>query len=361
MSTSFRTYRAIKQALLQAFRVRRQSHQECHVITLALLICGIVGSRQVQFAKVVEHAPFRARKNESIIKRFGRWVQHDDITYDAFFLPFAHAVVQALAHTALTLVLDGSTVGRGCIVLMASVVYRGRALPVAWMVVRGAKGHLPQELHCALVAQLRTIIPLDTQVTLLGDGEFDGTLLQGLIQSAGWRYICRTAATIVVQAHGNRFYVGDLPLKRDDAVAVFDAMVTNDNYGPVTVIGVWEADQDEPLYLVSNLQDVDAAIERYRLRFSIETLFADQKSRGFHVHKSQLREPTRINRLLIATCLAYLWVVAVGVFAHQQHWVAYFHRTDRCDLSLFQVGLRAITYALREGLRLPPCFVPPPE
>jgi hypothetical protein len=143
MSTSLRTYRAIKQALVQAFRVRRQSHQECYVLTLALLICGIVGSRYVQFAKVVEHAPFRARKNESVIKRFTRRVQHD------------------------------------------------------------------------------------------------------------------------------------------------------------------------------------------------------------------------ASRLLIATCLAYLWVIAVGVFAHQKRWVAQFHRTDRCDLSLFQVGLRAIPYALREGLRLPACFVPP--
>jgi hypothetical protein len=216
-------------------------------------------------------------------------------------------------------------------------------------------------MHCALITQLRTIIPLDTEVTILGDGEFDGTLLQATIQSAGWHYICRTAASIVVQAQGNRFHVGDLPLTRDDAVAVLDATITNDAYGPVTVIGVWEVVQDEPLYLVTTGQDVNAAIEQYRLRFSIETLFADQKSRGFHVHKSQLREPTRINRLLIATCLAYLWVLAVSVFAHHQRWVANFHRTDRCDLSLFQVGLRAITYALREGLRLPPCSVPPSE
>lgn len=361
MSTSFRTYRAIKQALVQAFRVRRQSHQECHVLTLALLICGIVGSRHVQFAKVVEHAPFRTRKNESVIKRFSRWVQHDDVSYDAFFLPFAQAVIAGLAHTALTLVLDGSTVGRGCMVLMASLVYRGRAIPLAWTVVRGTKGHLSQAMHCALVTQLHALIPGDTVVTIVGDGEFDGTTLQATIQAAGWRYVCRTATNIVVTAQGNRFQVGDLPLTRDDALAVLDARVTNDDYGPVTIIGVWEAEHDEPLYLVTNGPDVEAAITCYRLRFRIETLFADQKSRGFHVHKSHLRDPARINRLLIATCLAYLWVLAVGVFAHQQRWIAQFHRIDRCDLSLFQVGLRAITYALREGLRLPCCFVPPPE
>jgi hypothetical protein len=361
MSTSFRTYRAIQQALVQAFRVRRQSHQECHVLTLALLICGIVGGRHVQFAKVAEHAPFRQRKNESVIKRFSRWVQHDDVTYAAFFLPFAQAVIAGLAHTPLTLILDGSTVGRGCIVLMASLVYRGRAIPLAWIVVRGTKGHLPQEMHCALVAQLHALIPPGSEVTLLGDGEFDGTALQATIQAADWHYVCRTATNIVVTAQGNRFHVGDLPLSRDDAVAIHDARITNDEYGPLTVIGVWDAQHNEPLYLVTTMADAEAAIEHYRLRFTIETLFADQKSRGFQVHKSQLRDPARINRLLIATCLAYLWVLAVGVFAHEKRWVAQFHRTDRCDLSLFQVGLRAIPYALREGLRLPICFVPPPH
>lgn len=72
MSTSFRTYRAVKQALMQALHVRGQSQAESHIITLALMICGIVGSRQVQFAKVVEQAPVRGRKNERMITRFRR-------------------------------------------------------------------------------------------------------------------------------------------------------------------------------------------------------------------------------------------------------------------------------------------------
>ncbi len=38
----------------------------------------------------------------------------------------------------------------------------------------------------------------------------------------------------------------------------------------------------------------------------IETLFSDQKSYGFHLHLSHLSDPTRLSRLLIAACLAYL-------------------------------------------------------
>gem|GEM_PF-5245646 len=43
--------------------------------------------------------------------------------------------------------MDGSVVGRGCLALMLSVVYHGRALPLCWVVVRGAKGHFPETTH----------------------------------------------------------------------------------------------------------------------------------------------------------------------------------------------------------------------
>jgi hypothetical protein len=87
----------------------------------------------------------------------------------------------------------------------------------------------------------------------------------------------------------------------------------------------------------------------YRMRFRIERLFANHKSRGFHIQKSHLSDPERLARLLIATSLAYVWVHTLAVFAQEQNWVRQFHRSDRCDLSQFQIGIRALCYAHREG------------
>src|SRR5215211_4712482 len=178
MHINFQTYRSIKRTLAHTLHTRRDSHQEQHLNTLALLICGIVGAQHVQFAQVADHVPIRGRKNESLITRFRRWVKHEAITPEALWLPFASAVLQGLAPTPLTIVLDGTTAGRGCVVLMASVVYRGRAIPLLWTVVKGKKGHLPQDVHCTLIGRLQELIPSDAKVTLLGDGEFDGTELQ---------------------------------------------------------------------------------------------------------------------------------------------------------------------------------------
>ena len=353
MPMTFHTYRTIKRTLAQTLHAPPGSHQQQHLNTLAVLICGIVGAHHVQFAQIADHAPIRGCKNESLITRFRRWVKHKDVTPEAVWLPFARAVLTGLAHAPLTIVLDGTTAGRGCMVLMASVVYHGRAIPLLWTVVKGKKGHLPQDLHCALITRLQDVIPDTAQVVLLGDGEFDGTQLQAAIRTAKWEYVCRTGSNITIYAHDRVFAVGDLPLKRGEAVALADVEMTAERYGPVLLLGIWETNQDTPIYLVTSLSDPEMAADWYRLRFRIESMFANHKSRGFQIHKSHLHKPERLARLLLATSLAYLWVHEVAMFAQAQGWVAQFHRTDRCDLSLFQIGLRAMQYARRERKRIP--------
>jgi hypothetical protein len=356
MPISFQTYRTIKRTLAHALHARRGSHHEQHINTLALLICGIVGAGHVQFAQIAEHVPIRGRKNESLITRFRRFVTHEAITPDVLWLPFARAVVDSLAHSPLTIVLDATTAGRGCVVLMASVLYQGRAIPLLWTVVKGKKGHLPQALHCGLIERVQAVIPSTATVVVLGDGEFDGVELQATIRAARWDYVCRTGSNITIYAHDQVFTVGDLPIARGKSVAIADVEMTLARYGPVLLMGVWDDEQDAPIYLISSLTDADAAAGYYRKRFRIECLFANHKSRGFQIQKSHLSDPARLARLLIATSLAYLWVMAVAMFAQEQDWVSQFHRSDRCDLSLFQIGLRALRYAQREGKRIPVSF-----
>ncbi len=102
---------------------------------------------------------------------------------------------------------------------------------------------------------------------------------------------------------------GRWPRDRGELLAVRPAWLTAEQYGPVSILAIWEAGYEEPLYLVTNMADLKAALALYRKRAHIETFFSDQKSRGFHIHKSHLSDPKRLTRLLIASCLAYLWVV----------------------------------------------------
>jgi len=83
---------------------------------------------------------------------------------------------------------------------------------------------------------------------------------------------------------------------------------------------------------------------------ALRPFFSDQKSRGFNIQKSHLTDPQRLSRLLIAACLAYLWVVYLGALCDKEGWREIIHRKKRCDLSLFQLGLRLLEYFLNENL-----------
>lgn len=68
-------------------------------------------------------------------------------------------------------------------------------------------------------------------------------------------------------------------------------------YGPILLLCCWAKGYKDPLYLVTNLTSADEACRLYAKRFRIETFFSDQKSRGFHLHRSHLADPTRLSRL----------------------------------------------------------------
>src|SRR5947199_58756 len=254
--------------------------------------------------------------------------------------------------------MEGSGVGRGCCALMMHVISKGRALPLAWRVRQGPKGHFPEDLHIALVELIQACLPEGTQVVFLGDGEFDGTTLQATLNAAGWAYACRTALSTVATWEGVTFRLDTLGTcsKPGTLIELKEVQFTRDAYGPVMVLSCWAKGYQEPLYLVSNMDAAEEACRYYQKRFRIETFFSDQKSRGFHLHKSHLSDPQRLSRLFIAACLAYIGIVYLGSVCRQEGWVRIIHRRHRCDLSLFQLGMRLLEHFLNEDLPIPVAF-----
>ena len=68
-------------------------------------------------------------------------------------------MLRQLALETVGLVMDGRGVGRGCSALMIHVVYKGRALPLAWRVRHTPKGHFPEALHITVVELRREVSP----------------------------------------------------------------------------------------------------------------------------------------------------------------------------------------------------------
>ena len=362
MSDGKKVYRSVKNALHKLWPVEPRGNFARHVNSLAALISGIVNGRSSQLPKIAENVP-DGNKVESRVRRFSRWVDNTRIDYERYYLPFAEVLLKCLAANPLVFAIDGSTVGRGCICLMVSVIYQGRALPIAWLVVRGKKGHLPQDKHLQLVEELKRIVPQEASVYFLGDGEFDGTGLLEKITDYDWHYICRTAKTASVFVKGKKTNCGKLGngILSGQTNIYKDILFTNQQHGPLNLIVWWGKEYKEPIYWVSDPTSKTEACQVYKKRFRIETFFSDQKSRGFHIQKSHLSNPDKLARLLIAACLAYIWIVYLGNRCLNTGVHKLIHRTKRCDLSLFQLGLRYLKHILNEGIKIPVDFCLSPQ
>lgn len=361
MSDSRRQYRAIKKAMKQLYPEEPRGNLARHLETLAYMISGIIGGKSCQLPKIASQVPGEVHP-DSRTKQLSRWVQNENVTFDLYFLPFVQALLERLAAVRpLVLIMDGSAVARGCVTLMVSVIYAHRAIPIGWLVIEGAKGHFPTETHLALAREVKTRVPETATVIFLGDGEFDSPELQAELAGYQWQYVCRTAKNILIRVGEDWLSVADLAVTRGQHVFRKNVHFTKVAYGPVMVIAWWEARYPDPIYLVSNMASGQRACDWYRKRMHIETFFSDQKSRGFQIDRSHLSDPQRVQRLLIAASLAYLWVICLGTVAHDDEWLPIIHRRHRCDLSLFQLGLRLLDYLLNHDQPIPSSFALEPE
>lgn len=355
MSDNRRRFLALHAALRQFYPTKPSGNLARHLNTLAMLISGIVGSKQVHLPAIASKVP-TPTKPESRVKRFSRWVDNERIDIETYDFPYAQQILTNLAHQPLVLIVDSSPVGRKCRTLMLSVVSKKRALPIGWLVVKGNQGHFAEEDHIRLVEQVAELMPEDAEVRFLGDGEFDGVNLLQKLESYGWKYVCRTAKNTLMTHKGETLSFEEMAVTPGMRITLTQTKITRQRYGPLQAMAWWEHGEEHPLYLVSNLPILEDPGEWYAHRTTIETFFSDQKSRGFQLQKSHLSEPERLKLLMMAACLAYIWVVYLGAFAMQQGLNSVIHRTDRCDLSLFQLGLRLLEYYLNEELEIPADF-----
>jgi hypothetical protein len=278
------------------------------------MITGILVGKETRLPKIALNVP-EPIAAPSTEKRIKRLLINESVTEETFFFPFIRTLLLKLDLEELVVAVDGSVAGKDCICLMASLIYRNRALPLAFTVFKGKKGHLPEKAHIELVEKLKSVIPGEAKnVVLLGDGEFDGVELQKTLAGWGWKYVCRTACNTVLGVGDEEFSMDVLAsmLPEGHFNKLKNCTVTKKKYGPVTAIAWLAEDCEEPLFLVTNFVSASMACEYYGYRFTIETFFSDRKSRGFRIDKSHLSDPVRLARLLFGACLAYVWTIFFG-------------------------------------------------
>ena len=282
MSHSQRSYNRIFSTLKQFGPKNIAGQAVRHLIVFALMITGLVRSGKIALDEMASKSTkHKDSKTESRTKRFNRWLRNKKVDKETMYFPYIKEILAGLSGRTLIFTIDASSLGKHCAVLMISVIYKGRALPVIWAVREGNKGSFSEAEHIALLEELYELLQeieedleKKLDVVVVGDGEFDGVEFQKKCEEYKWEYVLRAAKNINCYEEEEKepFKPEDIA-QEGERINVEGVKYTKAKYGPVQIIAWWGEEYKEPIYLVTNVELAEEACELYRKRMFNRDIF----------------------------------------------------------------------------------------
>ena len=344
--------------LKKILRKKLRGHYLRRLRKLAAFIAGMLKSRSRQSdLRSIGKGLYwltNAYSREKAAKRFmyNKWISYEDF-YQPYLEVFINKLLAVMNMKHLTLIIDGSNVGNDHACLMVSLAFKKRAIPLRWIIKEGNKGHFANQDHLDLIqavrAQFSNLMTDCEQVTLLGDGEFDSIALQTFCKDHKWNYVFRTARDTVMYEQDDRFQPKNLQVyKGQDHFFIPDVEFTNKRFKHINFLLWHHPDYNEPIPLISNLDDALSIQQAYKIRFATECLFKDLKSNSFHLHQTRLKDLQAIDNLVTIACFAFTFLVKIAHrYDHPKfHQMVHRIRQDRPVCSFFSFALELIDHFL---------------
>lgn len=327
---------------------------------LVWLMVGIYLSGRVHLSFIARKIPLRVQKL-SLVKRLQRFLDNGAVRVREWYEATARALLVAAASAGqVHLIMDSSKVS-GCYrMVMVSLAYRRRSLPLAWVWLRGTRGHCTTKLQLKLLNYVRGLVPYQAQVSLVGDCEFGNPLLLEYLEGWHWQYALRQPGDNLIMPKGTGQWqrLDSIPLTWGEVKWLGQVVLTRASAYPTQMVLYWKRGEKQPWFLATTALCPQVALALYRRRMWIEEMFGDLKKHGFDLESSRLRRFLRLSRLTLAVCLLYVWLMALGHWLHAHHLTALVDRTDRRDLSFFRLGFDFLERLLAWGDPIPLVFIP---
>ncbi len=171
MSGQIRLYHELHNALKRWQKWGRPELVE----TLALMMVGIFEARDVRLSRLAERVPLDIQE-DNVAQRFRRWLKNAQVDERVLYDPIAFGILGALRHMRLRIQIDRTVVNERMNVLMVSVYYRKRAIPLLWRVL-SHKGNATFKERNQVLAHLEDLLPAGCTVMILADREFGNARL----------------------------------------------------------------------------------------------------------------------------------------------------------------------------------------
>ena len=222
-------------------------------------------------------------------------------------------------------------------ILMLAIAYKGIAFPVMWKLLP-KRGNSNTKERTELIERFISVIGFEKIKCLTADREFIGKDWFNYLKTRNIPFYIRirnnslTNRGVRVDRHFSMLRIGEcyvFPRKRKI-------------YGHnLSIVGVRL--KGDYLIIVTN-SNPEEALENYKKRWQIETLFGALKSKGFNFEDTHLTAEDRICKLIVLMAITFCWAHIVGQWRSELNPLKV-KKHKRLEKSIFRYGfdlLRAI-------------------
>jgi hypothetical protein len=351
MSDSLSLYRTIMGLVLNT---GVHFHDLRCLMTFVWAIVGLLKEQAIHLGKWCDHRPGTVEA-ASKVRQLVRWLRNTKIDEAAIYKKLVRAALLDWRGQTLYLALDSSSLWNEFVIVRLALVYRGRALPLSWIVLKHASTSVALKVYRPILEQAAQALPKGCRITLLADRGFDDEALMRQARDLGWGFRIRLKTSLrIYRASKPSTKVGRLMPAQGKALFIHKVWITDRMLGPVHLaLGhVQTAKGYQQWIIVSDDPTSLQTFNEYGLRFDLEENFLDDKSAGFQLEASELRRADALSRLLLILATATWYLVMTGTVVVETglrrivdaHWFR--------GLSYFQIGWRWVKHALASSLKL---------
>lgn len=349
MSTSTHLYRQVLDFL------RQYSHASDlrHFKVLAWMVSALICSGQLSLPAWEPYVPSRAKKAQSVERRWRRFLGNARIRVASLYVPLVLVALSGWKEQRLYLALDTTMLWDRYCMIHLSVVCCGRAVPLLWRVLEHGGATVAFKEYKGVLRKARWLLRVHPDVMLLADRGFANHELMGWLQASRWHYCLRLPCDVLL--HGPRGYptmVGSMYPTLGQARLYRNVGLWLDGVHRCNLVLATVKEAKESWAVITDEPPTLQTLWQYALRFRVEELFFDTKSGAFELEESRLRSAAALERLYLVAAIAILYATTQGMAVQiaglrQQvdpHW--------RRGISYLKIGLRWLNGVLHKGRQL---------
>ncbi len=299
---------AIKEDLKDVLPHQRKTQRD----KLSVLVATMLHVRSANTMDLAGSLPIATNRIDMRYQWISRFLSNELVNIDEVMDPFACFILKQLklVQSSVILIMDQTQASSKLQVLMVSVRIGKRALPLAWC-VRKTQGNIGFEDQKNLLDKVYSYLSSDMSIVLMGDRFFGTVDLIEYCKLRKWDYRLRLKGNLLVNN-------GLIEMKAKDIEQTekhFIENVTLTGLREQTNIAVIHEEGHEEAWIIamSKKPDFYKALD-YGMRWSIEPMFSDFKTRGFGLEDTHLHYPDRLERLILVMAIAMIWAVFSGLW-----------------------------------------------